>query len=159
MLDADSNALKVQCLQAEAEVIELKGKIVMMNQRSGYRESPKITSAAMEPLSFPTLSGLGSGLTAQTSRRLGGEMSGLEVPQASPLPAAGEAPQRSFLGLFQDQLDAPHSSLQGQDWEGATCLHQAHTWRRPAQVQDKSKGLVKLEILKGQIRPLRHPRS
>ena len=26
-------------------------------------------------------------------------------------------------------------------------------------MQDKSKGLVKLEILKGQIRPLRHPRS
>ncbi len=37
ILDADSNTPKVRCLQAEAEVIELKGKIVMMNQRSGYR--------------------------------------------------------------------------------------------------------------------------
>ncbi len=36
VLNADSNALRAQCLQAEAEVEELKGKIDIMEQRGGY---------------------------------------------------------------------------------------------------------------------------
>ncbi len=44
-LDADSNALSVRCLQAEAEVVELKGKIDMMKQRSGYQENPTINQS------------------------------------------------------------------------------------------------------------------
>ncbi len=42
-LDADSNALRIWCLKAEAEVVELKGQIDMMKQRSGYRENPTTT--------------------------------------------------------------------------------------------------------------------
>ena len=88
-LDADSNALRVWCLQAEAKVDELKGKIDMMKQKSGYRENAAITSAALGPLPFPTLSGLGSGLTTQASPQLKGGMSGLGVPRAPTLPLAG----------------------------------------------------------------------
>ncbi len=35
-LNTDSNALRARCLQAEAEVEELKGKIDIMEQRGGY---------------------------------------------------------------------------------------------------------------------------
>ncbi len=77
VLDADSNALRVQYLQAEAEVVELKGNIDNMKQRSGYRENPTTTSAALGPLSFCALGGLGRGLTTQASPQLGRGMSGL----------------------------------------------------------------------------------
>ncbi len=74
-LDTDSNALRVRCLQAEAEVVELKGEIDMMKQRSGYRGNLITTSAALGPLSFPALGGLGGGLTTQASPQLGGGIS------------------------------------------------------------------------------------
>ena len=69
-LDAESNTLGVRCLQAEAEVMELKEKIGILEWRGGYRVSPT-TSATLGPYSHPALGGLGSGLTAQASPQLG----------------------------------------------------------------------------------------
>ncbi len=88
-LNTDSNALRARCLQDKAEVEELKGKIDIMEQRGGYRESPTITSATLGPYSYPALGGLGSGLTGQASPQLGGGMSGLGMPQVPTLPPAG----------------------------------------------------------------------
>ncbi len=73
MLNADSNALRARCLQVEAEVEALKGKIDILEQRGGYRESPTTTSATLGPCSYPALSRLEDGLTAQASPRLGEE--------------------------------------------------------------------------------------
>ncbi len=88
-LNADSNALMAWCLQAEAEVEELKGKIDIMEQRGGYRESPTTTSATLGPYSYPALDRLEGGLTAQASPGLGGGMSTLGVLQVPTLPLAG----------------------------------------------------------------------
>ncbi len=88
-LNADSNALRARCLQAEAEVEELKGKIDIMEQRGRYRESPTTTSATLGPYSYPAFGGLGSGLTTQASPQLGRGMSALGVPQVPALPPAG----------------------------------------------------------------------
>ncbi len=106
MLDADTNALRMRCLQAEAEVIELKGTVDKMKQRTAYRENPTITSAAMKPLSFPTISGLGSGLTTHASPQLGRRMSGLGVPQVPTLPPAG----RGVAALFPGPVTGPAGS-------------------------------------------------
>ena len=68
------------------------------------------TSTALIPLSFHVLSGIESGLATQASPQLGGGMSGLETPRATPPPLPlqrGEAPQRSLLGLSWDQLAPP----------------------------------------------------
>ncbi len=62
--DAASNALEVRCLQAEAEVVELKEKIGILERRGGYHVSPTTTSATLGPYSHPALGGMGSGLTA-----------------------------------------------------------------------------------------------
>ena len=56
-LNADSNALRARCLQAEAEVEELKGKIDIMEQRTRYGESPTTTSATLGPYPYPALGG------------------------------------------------------------------------------------------------------
>ena len=88
-LNADCNALRAQCLQAKAEVEELKGKIDLLEKRGGYRESPTTTSAALGPYYYPALGGLGGELTAQASPHLGGAMSGLGMPQVPTLPPAG----------------------------------------------------------------------
>ncbi len=56
------------------------------------------TSAAMGPLSFPTLSGVESGLTTQASPQLGGGMSGLSMPRASSLLLAGQGTTAYFAG-------------------------------------------------------------
>ncbi len=89
-LHGNSNALKAWCLQDEAKVEELKGKIDIMEWRGGYRESPTTTSATLGPYSYPALGGLGSGLMAQASPQLGGGMSILGVPQAPAFPPAGQ---------------------------------------------------------------------
>ncbi len=79
--DAESNTLEVRCLQAEAEVMELKEKIATLEGRGGYHVSPTTTSATLGPYSHPTLGGMGGGLAAQASPQLGRGMSGLGLPQ------------------------------------------------------------------------------
>ncbi len=88
-LDAESNTLGVRGLQAEAEVMELKEKIGILERRGGYRVCPTTTSVILGPYSHPALSGLGSRLTAQASPQLGFGMSGLGLPQVPTPPPAG----------------------------------------------------------------------
>ncbi len=45
--DAASSALEVRCLQAEAEVVELKEKISTLERRGGYHVSPTTASATL----------------------------------------------------------------------------------------------------------------
>ncbi len=52
-MDAESNTLGVRCLQTEAEVMELKEKIGILERRGWYRESPTTTSATLGPYSHP----------------------------------------------------------------------------------------------------------
>ncbi len=90
------------------------------------------TSAALGPMSLPAPSGMESGLATQASPQLGGGMSGLGMPRASPLPLAG---RRSILcwdchgtsWFYPISFPPP-----GLDREGAMCSHQAHIWGRPA---------------------------
>ncbi len=89
-LDVEFNALEVRCLQAEAEVMELKEKIGTLERRGGYRVSPTTTSATLGPYSHPAFGGTGNGLTAQASPELGRGMSGLGLPQAPTPPSAGQ---------------------------------------------------------------------
>ncbi len=112
-LDADSNAPRVWCLQAEAEVIELKGEIDMMKQRSGYRGNLTTTSAALGPLSFPALGRLGGGLTTEASPQLRGGMSGLGVPRAPTLPLAGRGAVSFFAGPVMEPAGSTRSLPQG----------------------------------------------
>ena len=87
--DAESTALEVWCLQAEAEVLELKEKIGILERRGGYRVSPTTTSATLGPYSQPAFGGMGSGLAAQASPQLGRGMSGLSLLQAPTPPPVG----------------------------------------------------------------------
>ncbi len=58
--DIASNALEVRCLQAEAEVVELKEKLATMERRGGYHVSPTTASATAGSFSQPAFSGKGS---------------------------------------------------------------------------------------------------
>ncbi len=87
--DAESNALEVWCLQAEAEVMELKEKIGTLETRGRYHVSPTTTSVTLGPYSHPAFGGMGSGLTVQASPQLGRGMSGLGLPQTPTAPSAG----------------------------------------------------------------------
>ncbi len=87
--DAASNALELRCLQAEAEVVELKEKIGILERRGGYHVSLTTTSATLGPYSHSTLGGMGSGLTAQSSPSLGRGMSGLGTRQVLTPPSVG----------------------------------------------------------------------
>ncbi len=158
-LNADSNALRVWCLQAEANVAELKGKIEILERRSGHREDPTTTSAALGPLSFHALSGLGSGLTTQASPQPGEGMSGLGAPRASTLPLAGRGATAFFAGPVPGPAASTPFPSQTQDQEGATCFHQARIWGRQTQLQGNPKGLVKPWIMKGQVGTPRRPWS
>ncbi len=86
--DAESNALEVQCLQAEAEVLELKEKVDTLEGRGAYRVSPPSASATLGPTSHPVFGGLGR-RSAQTTPLMGRGMSGLGVPQDLTPPSAG----------------------------------------------------------------------
>ncbi len=88
-LDTESNTLGVRFFQAEAEVMELKEKIGILERRGGYRVSPTTTSATLGPYSHLAFGGMGSGLTAQASPQLGRGMSGLGLPQEPTPPATG----------------------------------------------------------------------
>ncbi len=89
-LDAESNTLGVWCLQAEAEVMELKEKVSILERRGGYRVSPTTTSATLAPYSHPVLGGLGGELTAQASPQLGerNEWAGSAAGAYTPFPGA-----------------------------------------------------------------------
>ena len=88
--DTASNALEVRCLQAEAEVVELKEKISILERRGGYHVSPTTTSATLGPYSQPAFGGMGSGLATQASPQLGGGLSELRVSQAPTPPPLGQ---------------------------------------------------------------------
>ncbi len=98
--DTASSALEVRCLQAEAEVVELKEKLVAMERRGGYHVSPTNASATAGSFSQPAFGGKGSGLVAQVSPHPGRVMSG-SMTQA-PLPLG-----RGMSGLATRQLLTP----------------------------------------------------
>ncbi len=75
--DAASSALDVRCLQAEAEVVELKEKIATLERRGGYHVSPTTTSATVGSYAQPAFGGKGGRLVAQISPQPGRIMGGL----------------------------------------------------------------------------------
>ncbi len=104
--DAASNPLEIRCLQAEAEVVELKEKISTLERRGGYHVSPTTASATLGSYSQPAFGGKGSGLVAQVSPQPGRGMSGLTT-QASP--SLG----RRMSGLAARQMLTPPSMGRG----------------------------------------------
>ena len=104
--DVASNALEVRCLQAEAEVVELKEKIATMERRGGYHVSPTTASATAGSFSQPAFSGKGSGLVAQVSPQPGRVMSG-------PTTQAPLSLGRGMSGLAARQLLTPTSLGRG----------------------------------------------
>ncbi len=76
----ESSALRAQCMKAEAEVAKLQVENEILKQISAEQEDAAATSATLRPLSFPTLSGMESGLVTQASPQLGGGMSGIGMP-------------------------------------------------------------------------------
>ncbi len=104
--DAASSALEVRCLQAEAEVVELKEKISTLERRGSYHVSPTTAAATLGSNSQPACGGKGSGLVAQFSPQPGRKMGGLTT-QASP--SLG----RGMSGLGARQVLAPPSMRRG----------------------------------------------
>ncbi len=104
--DTASNALEVRCLQAEAEVVELKEKINTLERRGSHHVSPTTTSATSGPYSQPAFGGKGSGLVAQVSPQPGRGMSGLA---AQAPPSLG----RGMSGLVALQVLTPPSVGRG----------------------------------------------
>ncbi len=88
--DAESNALEVRCLQAEAKVLELREKVDTLEGRGAYCVSPPSASATLGPTSHPVFGGLGRRST-QTTPLMGKGMSGLGLPREStpPPPSVG----------------------------------------------------------------------
>ncbi len=94
---ASESALQDRCMKAEAKVAEHQKENALLKEiaedqsrilHTQYmavleKEEPIATSAALGPLSFPTLSGRESGLTTQVSPQLGGGLSGLSTSRAS----------------------------------------------------------------------------
>ena len=108
-LDVESTALGVRCLQAQAEVMELKGKVDNLGTT---------TSATLGPYSYSALGGIGSGLTAQASPQLGRGMSGLGLPQlpTPPPPLTGRGLSAcTWHDPAQDWLALPLYLPLGQD--------------------------------------------
>ncbi len=96
--DAAASALEVGCLEAEAEVVELKEKIATM-ERIAYHAPPPTTSATAGSVLQATMAGRGSGLVAQVSPQPGRTtqgrgMSGLAARQLLTPPGRG----RGLLG-------------------------------------------------------------
>ncbi len=105
-LDAEPTTLRVQCLQAEAEPMELKEKIGILERKGGYRVSPTTNSATLRSYSHSALGGLGSGLTAQASPQLGRGMSGLGLPQVPTPPLAGQGLPSYLARSWTGSLDS-----------------------------------------------------
>ncbi len=104
-LDAESNTLGVRCLQAEAEVMELKERVAILERRDGYRVSLTTTSATLGPHSHSVLGGLGGELTAQASPQLGRGMSGLGLPHEPTSPSAGRGLSAYLVRSSTGSLD------------------------------------------------------
>ena len=104
--DTASSALEVRCLQAAAEVVELKEKIATLERRGGCHVSPTTASATVGSYSQPAFGGKGSGLVAQVSPQTGRGMSGLTT-QAPP--SLG----RGMSGLAARQMLTPPSMGRG----------------------------------------------
>ncbi len=104
--DTVSSALEVRCLQAEAEVVELKEKIATLERRGGYHVSPTTASATAGSYSQPAFGGRGSGLVAQVSPQPGRVMGG---PTTQAPPSMG----RGMSGLAARQLLTPPSMGRG----------------------------------------------
>ncbi len=81
--DAASSTLEVRCLQAEAEVVELREKVAILERRGGYHIPPATASATAGSHSQPAFGGRGSGLVAQVSPQPGRVM-GMPTTQALP---------------------------------------------------------------------------
>ncbi len=81
--DAASSALEGRCLQAEAEVVELKEKLTTMERRGGYHAPPATASATVGSSSQTASGGRGRGLVAQVSPQPG-RMLGEPTAQAPP---------------------------------------------------------------------------
>ncbi len=111
MQDAASSALEVRCLQAEAEVVELKDKLTTMERRGGYYVPSATASATVGSGFQPASGGRGRGLVAQVSPQpgrmldeptaqapssCGKGMRGLDARQLLTPPPAG----RGLLGRF-----------------------------------------------------------
>ncbi len=108
---ATETALRERCTMVEAEVDRLQKEndiLKKMNvKQSQWLDDQELaaqvkaeataTSAALGPLSFPTLSGMESGLTTQVSLQLRGGMSGRH--ERHPFLRRGEAPQHTSLDL------------------------------------------------------------
>ncbi len=88
--DTASNTLEVRCLQAEAEVVELREKVATLERRGAYSVSPSTASVTLGPYSHSVSSGAGSGLAAQASPQLGGGLGGLSMPQVPTPPSVGQ---------------------------------------------------------------------
>ena len=80
--DAAASALEVRCLEAEAEVVELKEKIAIMERRA-YHTPPPTASATAGSLSHSAFGGRGSRLVAQVSPQPG-RARGVPTTGASP---------------------------------------------------------------------------
>ena len=104
--DAASSALEVRCLHAEAEVVELKEKITILESRGGYHVPPATASATAGSISQPAFGGRGSGLIAQVSPQPGRVLGG---PTTQAPPSLG----RGMSGLATRQLLTPPSIGRG----------------------------------------------
>ncbi len=104
--DVASSTLEVRCLQAEAEVVELRERIITMERRGGYHVSPTTASATAGSFSQPAFSGKGSGLIALVSPQPGRVTSGLTTQ--APLSMG-----REMSGLAARQLLTPPSLGRG----------------------------------------------
>ncbi len=93
--DAAASALEVRCLQAEAEVVELKEKIAAMERRV-YHTPPPTASATAGSVLQATIAGRGSGLVAQVSPQPGRTTQG-----------------RGMSGLAARQLLTPPGRVRG----------------------------------------------
>ncbi len=107
--DTASSALEVKCLQAEAEVIELREKVATLERRGGYNVPPPTASATAGSHPQPAFGGRGSGLVAQVSPQPGRVMGG-PTTQA---PSSMGRGMRGMSGLAARQLLTPPSIGRG----------------------------------------------
>ncbi len=104
--DAAASALEVRCLEAEAEVVELKEKIATLERRN-YHAPPLTASATAETHHPSAFGGRGSGLVAQVSPQ-SGRARGVPTTRASP------SMGRGMSALAVMQLLTPPGTGRGQ---------------------------------------------
>ncbi len=104
--DAAASALEVRCLMAEAEVVELREKVAILERR-GYHAPPPIASATAGSHPQSAFGGRGSGLVAQVSPQPGRIKS---MPTTRASPSLG----RGMSALAAMQLLTPPGTGRGQ---------------------------------------------